>query len=267
MNVNGSDSPGLSETRTGVHTESHGFSWVAQTLTLRNPQWIPISSEALQCVMSLSSSVHEFEHADSVVRVSVWLIILINLAGTVFGFWHYRFQLMNSHLAIWPAVPDSPLATLCMSLSLISWRVGKDRNWIHALAFYGNLKYGFWVVIVQLLINDALINGTPYQLFLLVSHFGMGIQAVIIYRYATFSVPSVAVATAWFSFNDVVDFFIPIVGEYHHTYFGPDFAAASHDMAAHDIAAAAAVCLTVLATFSSLSIRVRQLSSDRHGPP
>ncbi|WP_336025171.1 DUF1405 domain-containing protein [Halobellus sp. LT62] len=189
-----------------------------------------------------------------------WVVVAVNLAGTVFGFWYYRFQLLNSQLIIWPAVPDSPLATLFMVASIVSWKVGKNRNWIHALAFVGNLKYGFWVVVVQIAINDVFATGDPYHWFLLVSHLGMGLQAFIIYRYAEFTVPAVGVATLWFSFNDVVDYFLPLVGDYHHTYFGPKLVSAGdHGVRAHDVAAAAAVGLTVLATFLALAIRVRRL--------
>ncbi|WP_049985050.1 DUF1405 domain-containing protein [Halobellus rufus] len=196
----------------------------------------------------------------------VWVLVAVNLAGTVFGFWHYRFQLLDSRLVIWPVVPDSPLATLFMVASLLSWKLGKNRGWIHALAFLGNLKYGFWVVVVQLAINDVLATGDPYNWFLLVSHFGMGLQAFVIYRYAEFTIPSVAVATAWFTFNDTVDYFVPIVGDYHHTYFGPRLGnAVNHDVPAHDVAAAAAVALTILGTFLALAIRVRRLENQSTG--
>ncbi|MDS0297887.1 DUF1405 domain-containing protein [Halogeometricum sp. S1BR25-6] len=192
-----------------------------------------------------------------------WVLVAVNLLGTLFGFWYYRFQLANSRLVIWPAVPDSPLVTLFMVASLVSWTVGRDRDWIHALAFVGNLKYGFWVVVVQLAINDVLATGDPYHWFLLVSHLGMGLQAFVVYRYADFTVPAVAVAAGWFTFNDVVDYFVPLVGDYHHTYFGPRLVnAGDHDVLAHDIAAAAAVGLTLLGTFLALAIRVRRLEHE-----
>jgi uncharacterized membrane protein YpjA len=200
---------------------------------------------------------------ESIALRLVWVLVAVNLAGTAFGFWHYRFQLANSRPVIWPAVPDSPLVTLFMVASLVSWKVGRDRNWIHALAFVGNLKYGFWVVVVQVAVNDVFATGDPYQWFLLVSHLGMGLQAFVVHRYAEFTVPSVAVPAVWFSFNDVVDYFLPLVGDYHHTYFGPRLAGTGdHAVRAHDVAAAAAVCLTVLGTFLALAIRVRRLENE-----
>jgi len=188
-----------------------------------------------------------------------WLIVAVNLAGTVFGFWYYRFQLGNTVPVMVPFVPDSPLATLCMVGSIVAWKLGRERSWIHALAFVGNLKYGLWVVVVQLTINDVLTSGDPYYWFLLVGHFGMALQALVIYRYGEFTLPGVGVAALWFGFNDVVDYFVPIVGDYHHTYFGPHLVSAGdHGVPAHDVAATAAVALTVLATALALAIRVRR---------
>jgi uncharacterized membrane protein YpjA len=195
-----------------------------------------------------------------------WLIVVVNLAGTAFGFWYYRFQLLHTPLVMWPVVPDSPLATLLMIGSLVSWRLGRDRGWVHALAFVANLKYGLWVVVVQVVINDVLVSGDPYLWFLFVSHLGMGLQAFVIPRYAEFSVPAVGAAAAWFGFNDIVDYLVPLVGDYHHAYFGPNFAgAADHTVPAHDIAAAAAVALTLLATFLALVIRIRQGANGSRG--
>jgi uncharacterized membrane protein YpjA len=88
---------------------------------------------------------------DRVERITlrlVWAVVAVNLAGTVFGIWYYRFQLANTPAVMWPVVPDSPIATLAMVLSLVSWKLGRDRKWVHALAFVGNLKYGLWVVAV-----------------------------------------------------------------------------------------------------------------------
>jgi uncharacterized membrane protein YpjA len=192
----------------------------------------------------------------------VWVVVTVNLVGTLFGFWYYRFQLQTTALVMWPVVPDSPTATMLMVASLVSWKVGRNREWLHALAFVGNLKYGLWVVVVQLTINDVLTSGDPYHWFLLVGHLGMALQALVIHRYATFTLPGVGAAVVWFGFNDIVDYFLPIVGDYHHTYFGPHLVSAgNHDIVAHDVAGAAAVSLTLLATFLVLAIRVRRLEN------
>ena len=48
-----------------------------------------------------------------------WAVIIINTAGSIFGFWYYRFQLLNTSLVMWPVVPDSPIATILIVASVL----------------------------------------------------------------------------------------------------------------------------------------------------
>lgn len=190
-----------------------------------------------------------------------WLIVVINLAGTAFGFWYYRFQLAQTPVVMWPFVPDSPEATLFMALSLSAWKLGYDWEWLNTLAFYGSIKLGLWTPFVQVVLNGSSgIEPWLYQ-FLIWSHLAMALQAFVIYRYADFPVGAVAVAAVWYGFNDVVDYFAPPIGEFHHTFLRAEFVggALDHSLPAHDLAAAAAVTLTLAATFLVLSTRVKKL--------
>jgi len=86
-------------------------------------------------------------------------------AGTLFGFWYYGFhplplsdplfvsQFARTPTVMWPFVPDSPVATLFIALSLIAWKRGWNAEWLHALAFFGCIKLGLWTPFVQLVIN------------------------------------------------------------------------------------------------------------------
>ncbi|WP_254538791.1 DUF1405 domain-containing protein [Halomarina litorea] len=190
-----------------------------------------------------------------------WLIVSINLAGTAFGFWYYRSQLAQTPLVMWPFVPDSPIATLFVALSLAAWKLGYDVEWLHMLAFFGNIKLGLWTPFVQFVLNGP--GGIEPWLywFLIVSHLAMSLQSFLIYRYAEFSVGAVAVATVWYGFNDLVDYFTPLVGEYNHTFLRAELVngALDHSLGAHDLAAAAAVTLTLAATFLALATRVKKL--------
>ena len=53
----------------------------------------------------------------------VWPIVVINLLGTAFGFWYYRFQFQRVPAEMWLFVPDSPGATLLIALALAAWAV------------------------------------------------------------------------------------------------------------------------------------------------
>jgi len=190
-------------------------------------------------------------------------IALVNLAGTAFGFWYYRFQLAATPLVGWPLVPDSPVATLCIALSLLAWKFDYEAEWLHALAFFGCIKLGLWTPYVQLFLNGVGDLALWMYWFLILSHLAMAVEAFLIHRYASFSVGAVAVAVVWYGFNDLVDYFWPLVGDYHHTILRAEFDAAtgtvSHDLLAHDYAAAAAVVLTLSATFLALATRVEKV--------
>jgi uncharacterized membrane protein YpjA len=209
-----------------------------------------------------------------------WLVVAINVVGTLFGFWYYGFQpiplstpliglqLANEPVVMWPFVPDSPVATLFIALSLALWKLGRSNEYVNALAFFGCWKLGFWTPYVLVLFFDGFIAGTtwPMYAFLFGSHLAMVVQAFLIHRYSDFPVGAVAVALLWYGFNDVVDYFVPIVGTPHHTNVPGQMVDATtgfftHPSPIHEYAAAGAVVLTLTATFWALSTRVKKLES------
>jgi uncharacterized membrane protein YpjA len=201
-----------------------------------------------------------------------WPIALVNLVGTLFGFWYYAGRPLNlapplvegqlgaAPLAAWPLIPDSPGATLFIALSLIAWRLDWDAEWLHTLAFFGCIKLGLWTPYVQLFLNGPGGIATWLYWFLILSHLAMMIEAFLIHRYAAFSVGAVFVATVWYGFNDVVDYFWPLLDGPHHTVLRAEYVdgTINHAVPAHNLAAAAAVVLTVSAVFLALSTRVEK---------
>ncbi|MFT4923543.1 MAG: putative membrane protein YpjA [Haloarculaceae archaeon] len=201
-----------------------------------------------------------------------WPIVLVNLVGTLFGFWYYAGRPLNlappllegqlgaAPLAAWPLIPDSPMATLFIGLSLAAWRLDWNAEWLHTLAFFGCIKLGFWTPYVQLALNGPGGIAAWLYWFLVFSHLAMVIEAFLIHRYATFSVGAVAVATAWYAFNDVVDYFWAVLEGPHHTILRAEVidGTIDHGLAAHDLAAACAVLLTVSAVFLALATRVEK---------
>lgn len=179
-----------------------------------------------------------------------WPIAIINLIGTAFGFWYYRFQLEATPLLAWPFVPDSPLATLFIALSLIAWRMDIQASVIHVLAFLGCIKLGFWTPFVQVVLNGSAGIATWLYVFLIVSHLAMGAEAFVIHRYARFRPSAIAIAVLWYGWNDLVDYVWPILEGPHHTWIRAEMVGATfdHSLAVHDLAAAWAVLLTIGAT-------------------
>jgi uncharacterized membrane protein YpjA len=199
-------------------------------------------------------------------------IAVVNLVGTVFGFWYYagrplnlappliEGQLGQAPLAALPLIPDSPVATMFIGLSLLAWRLDWDAEWLHVLAFFGCIKLGLWTPYVQLALNGPGGIAAWLYWFLILSHAAMAVEAFVIHRYATFSVGAVAVAAVWYGFNDVVDYFWPILEGPHHTTLRAEIVdgTITHAVPAHDLAAGWAVVLTIVAVFLALATRVEK---------
>jgi len=198
-----------------------------------------------------------------------WVVVLVNLVGTAFGFWYYRFQFVAEPSVILPLVPDSPVATLFIALSLATWKLGRESETLNALAFFGCWKLGLWTPFVLVAFADGFLaaNSLPMYAFLLGSHLMMAVEAFLIHRYSDFPVHAVAVAVAWYGLNDVVDYFVPLVGSPHHTLLPGQRivdGTITHLSPTHEIAAAGAVVLTLTATFLTLATRVKKLeATDR----
>ena len=197
-----------------------------------------------------------------------WVIVAINLVGTAFGFWYYLPQFRLEPVLAWPVVPDSPVATLFIACSLALYKLGRSNEYLNVLAFFGCIKLGLWTPYVLTVFADAfLATVTPppqvvsllgrelasdaMYAFLFVSHLGMVVQAFLVHRYSEFPGRAILVAVVWYGFNDLVDYFVPIVGTPHHTLLPVEpvvNGTVQHVSPAHEIAAAGAVVLTVLAT-------------------
>jgi len=199
-----------------------------------------------------------------------WLIVAINLAGTAFGFWYYSAQFARTPTVMWPWVPDSPMATLFIALAIAAWKLDCELPWLTALAFFGNVILGLWTPYTLLVFYETYAVQTDplmYQ-FLFWSHLAMVVQAYLLHRITDFPVWGVTVALAWYTSNLIVDYFVPIVGEPHHTAIPvprdePMFLEAD----ALGLIAAGEVSFTLLALFLALATRIKKLevSSDRAG--
>lgn len=204
-----------------------------------------------------------------------WVVVAVNLLGTAFGFWYYGFhplplsdplitwQFAAEPPVMWPFVPDSPMATLFVAVSLGLWKLGRSSEVMNALAFVGCLKLGLWTPFTLLAFMDGFSYNSVFMYnFLFWSHLGMVAEAFVVHRYSDFPVGAVFVAVGWFLLNDVVDYFVPVVGTPHHTTLPGQEALAtgfSHPSPTHEIAAAGAVVITVAATFLALATRVKKL--------
>ena len=213
------------------------------------------------------------------------MIVAINLAGTAFGFWYYIPQFRLEPVLAWPVVPDSPTATSFIACSLALYKRGRSNEYLNVLAFFGCIKLGLWTPYVLTVFADAFLASVapPPQVvpvlgqalasnamyaFLFISHLGMVVQAFLIHRYSDFPSRAILVAVVWYAFNDLVDYSIPIVGTPHHTLLPVEpvvNGTVQHVSPAHEIAAAGAVVLTILATI--LAVATRRVKTIRTNRP
>jgi uncharacterized membrane protein YpjA len=214
---------------------------------------------------------------------AVWLVVLINAVGTAFGFWYYGFhplpladplitgQLAREPALFWLLVPDSPGGTLFVGLAFGMWALGRRNEYLNALAFFGCLKLGFWTPFVLTVFSEGFLATTalPMYIFLFTSHLAMVVEAFVLHRISDFPVKAVAVALLWYGLNDVVDYFVPVLGSPHHTLIPGQLVNEAgfytHPPEIHYLAAAGAVVLTLLATFLTLATRVRKLELNELG--
>jgi len=194
----------------------------------------------------------------------VWLVVAINLAGTAFGFWYYRAQFAATPAEMWLFVPDSPMATLFIAGAFALWAVGRANDTLTALAFFGNIKLGLWTPWVLVVFAEEFLAFTPLPLyaFLLVSHLAMVVQAFVLHRITEFPVRAVGLAVLWYTIDLTVDYFIPVVGEPHHTAIplARDTPIAL-EATAFQLAAWAAVVLTIIPLFFTLATRITTLEA------
>lgn len=194
----------------------------------------------------------------------VWVVVAINLVGTAFGFWYYLPQFSETPAIMWIFVPDSPMATLFIAGAFALWAMGRANDYLTALAFFGNIKLGLWTPWVLVVFADSFLAFTAPAMyaFLLVSHLAMVVQAFVLHRITDFPLKAVGLALAWYTIDLTVDYFIPVVGDPHHTSIPLAYETAfPAGTTAFQLAAWAAVVLTLIPVFWALSTRIRKLES------
>lgn len=173
-------------------------------------------------------------------RRTLLLIALVNLAGTVFGFYYYSNQLLSTDPLLWIFVPASPIATLLFAASVYLNADDRGLSILDAFAFISNFKYGLWTVFVLIYYSEIFFSSNSIGLysFMLVSHFAMAVQAFLLFEWENIGRKALISAFLWYLFNDFIDYTFGTYTELYTEYTLP--------------AEAAAYSLTFLAFFKGL---------------
>lgn len=149
-------------------------------------------------------------------RSFLWLLLIINFFGTIYGYYWYGWQLQITEPIFYIFVPDSPTASLFFCFVLAAWLMGKHWKLMEALALITLVKYGVWAVVMNLLTLVETGSISPTAWMLVASHSAMAFQAILYMPKFRFSGVHIAIAAVWTLHNDVIDYVfgqMPIYGD------------------------------------------------------
>ncbi|WP_018933725.1 DUF1405 domain-containing protein [Gracilibacillus lacisalsi] len=143
------------------------------------------------------------------------LLFIVNLLGTIYGYFWYGNQLSDTPAQFLAFVPDSPTASLFFTLFLLFLLIGKHVPIIEALAFTSLVKYGTWAVVMNLL--TLYVSGDlSWQGYMLIaSHGAMAIQAFLYAPLYKIKLGHLAIAAIWLLHNELIDYvygMMPVYG-------------------------------------------------------
>lgn len=133
-------------------------------------------------------------------------LLLINILGSIYGFYWYWDQLMHTPLIYWIFTPDSPLASTYFTFTLIYLLQKKEAPVLYFLSFATLIKYGLWAVFVNT--HYWIISGQVHwlEVMLWVSHLGMAVQGLIYLCFFRPNLRSWSLVSMWMMISDYVDY-------------------------------------------------------------
>jgi len=138
-------------------------------------------------------------------------IILINLIGTLAGFYYYYDQLSSSPVYLWPFIPDCPIYTMLAVVVLVTYLLKKKSvDLLSFIASIGLAKYGMWTVLVVLGFSPFYfsINSSMYGVLACV-HVLMALEFILpLYIIKEIKKSYVITAFTWFFLNDFFDYYV-----------------------------------------------------------
>lgn len=136
----------------------------------------------------------------------MWLLFVVNLVGTIYGYYWYEGQLSITEPKFYLFVPDSPTASLFFTIALLGWLLKKNWKLIEALALITLVKYGLWAVVMNIwtFVETGSLGWMGWML--VASHFAMALQAILYIPFYRFTWIHILIASIWTLHNDVIDY-------------------------------------------------------------
>nr|WP_285852119.1 DUF1405 domain-containing protein [Robertmurraya korlensis] len=145
----------------------------------------------------------------------LWLLLVINVLGTIYAYYWYRYQLAETPPIFLVFVPDSPTACLFFVFVLVAFILGRNWPLFEALAMVTLFKYGIWAVVMNylVLVVSGELDMIGYMLML--SHGAMALQGLLYAPFYRFKAWHLIVTGIWTLHNDVIDYVFKMLPRYH----------------------------------------------------
>jgi uncharacterized membrane protein YpjA len=141
------------------------------------------------------------------------LLLIVNIAGTIYGFYWYGDQLKETPAIFIPFVPDSPTASLFFVFVLLAFLLKKNWPLLEALAIVTLFKYGIWAVVMNILVY--FVQGLDWQGYMLIfSHFAMAVEGLLYAPFYRIKWSHLIVAAIWTLHNDIIDYVFFMMPKY-----------------------------------------------------
>lgn len=132
------------------------------------------------------------------------LLLLLNIAAVLIGFWYYFGQLASTPLPLLPFVPDCPLYVLLAIPILFGLR-----NAAYSfLTSIGMAKYGLWTIFVLLFHSQAYFSPelAAVSIIFIFGHAGMVLEGLALLPKKRVGAAVLLLAIGWFLLNDLADY-------------------------------------------------------------
>ncbi|MFD1707144.1 DUF1405 domain-containing protein [Siminovitchia sediminis] len=139
-------------------------------------------------------------------RRFLWLLLAVNVVGTVYGYYWYipQLEVTPPHFLLF--VPDSPTASLFFVIVLVAFLRNTHYPLIEALALITLVKYGIWAVVMNILTLQVTGYLSWQGYMLIASHGAMALQGVLYAKRYQMKLWHVLAAAIWTLHNDVIDY-------------------------------------------------------------
>jgi uncharacterized membrane protein YpjA len=142
------------------------------------------------------------------------LLLIVNILGTLYGYYWYGWQLADTPTKFLLFVPDSPTASLFFVFVLIAFLLRRNWGLIETLAIVTLFKYGIWAVVMNILVlvETGELDWVGYML--IGSHFAMAVQGILYAPFYRIKLWHIIVTAIWTLHNDVIDYVFMMLPRY-----------------------------------------------------